>query len=99
MRTKKFMQTLDTTQFKELGQIAKDRGTNVQTLIRAVIIPEWTNQQAMKRHFAKSGDIGMLMTSPHFGITNYKDKAESILGTVKQVKSRHTRHRTKVTKN
>jgi len=104
------MQTLDTTQFKELGQIAKDRGTNVQTVIRAIVIPEWTNQQAMKRHFAKfgpknPGDVDMVMTSPpYFGIRNYGDKPESILGTVKQVKSRpwHAKqrhHRRRSSKN
>jgi hypothetical protein len=41
MRTKKFMQTLDSKQFVELEDLAKKRGTNVQTFIRAIVIPEW----------------------------------------------------------
>jgi hypothetical protein len=41
MRTKKFMQTLDSKQFVELEDLAKKRGTNVQTFIRARVIPEW----------------------------------------------------------
>lgn len=41
MRTKKFMQTLDSKQFSELEDLAKKRGTNVQTFIRAIVIPEW----------------------------------------------------------
>jgi len=37
----KFMQTLDSAIYKKLLKIAKERGTTVQELIRAVIIPEW----------------------------------------------------------
>lgn len=37
----KFMQSLDDDIFKELSQIAKEKGISVQELIRAVIIPEW----------------------------------------------------------
>ena len=44
MGTKKFMQTLDVAQFKQVNELAKKRGTNVQTMIRAIIIPEWTNE-------------------------------------------------------
>jgi hypothetical protein len=37
----KFMQTIGDEMFKELEEIANEKGIRVQTLIRAVIIPEW----------------------------------------------------------
>lgn len=41
----KFMQTLNDHSYKELERLAKQRGITVQELIRAVIIPEWVNEQ------------------------------------------------------
>jgi hypothetical protein len=35
------MQTIGDEMFKELEEIANEKGIRVQTLIRAVIIPEW----------------------------------------------------------
>ncbi len=37
----KFMQTIGDEMFKELEEIANEKGIRVQTLVRAVIIPEW----------------------------------------------------------
>ena len=37
----KFMQTVDTGVYSELKTLARDRGVNVQELLRAVIIPDW----------------------------------------------------------
>ena len=39
------MQTLNDHSYKELERLAKQRGITVQELIRAVIIPEWVNEQ------------------------------------------------------
>jgi len=41
----KFMQTLDEEIHQKLIEIAKERGINIQELIRAVIIPEWLKQK------------------------------------------------------
>ncbi len=37
----KFMQSLDSSVFQYLDQIASKRGITVQELLRAVIVPEW----------------------------------------------------------
>lgn len=37
----KFMQTLDDEIYKKLEGLARERGINVQELIRAVIVPDW----------------------------------------------------------
>jgi hypothetical protein len=37
----KFMQSLSQETYTKLEQIAKEKGINIQELIRAVIIPEW----------------------------------------------------------
>ena len=37
----KFMQTLDESVFRILQKEARERGTTIQELIRAVIMPEW----------------------------------------------------------
>jgi len=41
----KFTQTLNDHSYKDLERLAKQRGITVQELIRAVIIPEWVNEQ------------------------------------------------------
>lgn len=38
----KFIQSLDNQVYAELEKLAKERGITVQTLIRAVIVPEWS---------------------------------------------------------
>lgn len=38
----KFIQSLDNQVYTQLEKLAKERGITVQTLIRAVIVPEWT---------------------------------------------------------
>ncbi len=40
----KFMQTLEDHDYRELERFAKGRGITVQELIRAVVIPEWTEE-------------------------------------------------------
>lgn len=45
----KFMQSLSEETHKKLGQIAKEKGINIQELIRAVIIPEWLEKQNEKK--------------------------------------------------
>jgi len=49
VKTKKFMQTLSVEQFREVRLAAKERGTNVQTYIRIVIIPLWSKTYWAKR--------------------------------------------------
>ncbi len=41
VRTRKFMQTLDSKLYLELERIARKRGITVQQLLRAVVVPEW----------------------------------------------------------
>src|SRR5213594_4259346 len=43
----KFMQTIGDEMFKELEEIANEKGIRVQTLVRAVIIPEWVQKQGL----------------------------------------------------
>lgn len=38
---RKFMQTIGDDMFVELEKIADEKGIRVQTLLRAVVIPEW----------------------------------------------------------
>lgn len=46
------MQTIGPEMFLELEKISKEKGIHVQTLLRAVIIPEW-----MKEHGLSMRDI------------------------------------------
>jgi len=41
----KFMQTIGDEMFQELEKIANEKGIRVQTLIRAVIVPEWVQKK------------------------------------------------------
>src|SRR6267143_2931752 len=41
----KFMQTIGDEMFIELGKIADEKGIRVQTLLRAVVIPEWVQRK------------------------------------------------------
>ena len=43
----KFMQTVGDEMFKELEEIADEKGIRVQTLLRAVIIPEWVQKEGL----------------------------------------------------
>ena len=43
----KFMQTIGDEMFKELEEIADEKGIRVQTLLRAVIIPEWVQREGL----------------------------------------------------
>ncbi len=43
----KFMQTIGEEMFKELERIADEKGIRVQTLLRAVIIPEWVQGEGL----------------------------------------------------
>src|SRR5713226_2127544 len=43
----KFMQTVGDEMFKELEEIADEKGIRVQTLLRAVIIPEWVQREGL----------------------------------------------------
>src|SRR5712692_11464584 len=47
----KFMQTIGDEMFIELEKIADEKGIRVQTLLRAVVIPEWVQRmgQSMDR--------------------------------------------------
>ena len=46
----KFMQTIGDEMFLELEKIADEKGIRVQTLLRAVIIPEWVQGQRLSRN-------------------------------------------------
>lgn len=41
-KTKKFMQTLTVEQYRLLAKAARETGTNVQTYIRVILIPNWS---------------------------------------------------------
>jgi hypothetical protein len=41
------MQTVGDEMFKELEKIANGKGIGVQTLLRAVIIPEWVQREGL----------------------------------------------------
>jgi hypothetical protein len=43
----KLMQTIGDGMFKELEEIASEKGIRVQTLLRAVIIPEWAQKEGL----------------------------------------------------
>jgi hypothetical protein len=43
----KFMQTVGDEMFKELEEIANEKGIRIQTLLRAVIIPEWVQREGL----------------------------------------------------
>ena len=43
----KFMQTIGEEMFSELERISDEKGIRVQTLLRAVIIPEWVQRQKL----------------------------------------------------
>ncbi len=46
----KFMQTIGEKMFNELERISREKGIRVQTLLRAVIIPEWVHRQKLSRN-------------------------------------------------
>ena len=46
----KFMQTIGDEMFNELERISREKGIRVQTLLRAVIIPEWVQGQRLSRN-------------------------------------------------
>jgi len=46
----KFMQTIGEDMFNELERISREKGIRVQTLLRAVIIPEWVQRQILSRN-------------------------------------------------
>ncbi len=50
----KFMQTLNDPMYRELEKVAQKKGITVQELIRAVIVPDWVEQNEVKRK--KSSD-------------------------------------------
>jgi hypothetical protein len=43
------MQTVGDEMFKELEEIADEKGIRVQTLLRAVIIPEWVQRKQLSK--------------------------------------------------
>ena len=43
----KFMQTIGEEMFNELERISNEKGIRVQTLLRAVVIPEWVKVQKL----------------------------------------------------
>jgi len=43
----KFMQTVGEKMYRELERIATEKGIRVQTLLRAVIIPEWVQRHGL----------------------------------------------------
>ncbi|MCA2003979.1 MAG: hypothetical protein LDL06_04355 [Candidatus Nitrosotenuis sp.] len=45
MDLKKFLQTLDESVYAKLEKAAKKKGITVQELLRAVIIPNWLENQ------------------------------------------------------
>jgi len=46
----KFMQTIGEEMFSELERISREKGIRVQTLLRAVIIPEWVQRRVLSRN-------------------------------------------------
>src|SRR6266567_8419867 len=46
----KFMQTIGEKMFNELERISNEKGIRVQTLLRAVIIPEWAQRRVLSRN-------------------------------------------------
>jgi len=50
----KFMQTIGDEMFNELERISREKGIRVQTLLRAVIIPEWVEGQMLSRNPERS---------------------------------------------
>ena len=57
----KFMQTIGDEMFEELEKIATEKGIRVQTLLRAVIIPEWVQRKRLSKNSrlnpTKSSDV------------------------------------------
>jgi len=45
----KFMQTIGDEMFIELEKIADEKGIRVQTLLRAVVIPEWVQRVGLSK--------------------------------------------------
>src|SRR2546422_10553130 len=43
----KFMQTIGDEMFLKLEKIADEKGIRVQTLLRAVVIPEWVQREGL----------------------------------------------------
>jgi len=55
------MQTIGDEMFEELEKIATEKGIRVQTLLRAVIIPEWVQRKRLSKNSrlnpTKSSDV------------------------------------------
>jgi hypothetical protein len=61
----KFMQTIGDEMFSELEKIADEKGIRVQTLLRAVVIPEWVQRK---------GQSMDPRSNPHGAQTSYRVK-------------------------
>ena len=55
MKTRKFMQTLDSKLYWELEKVARRRGITVQQLLRAVIVPDWFRDEYPEKSRQISG--------------------------------------------
>ncbi len=55
---RKFMQTIGEDMFKQLEILAEEKGVGVQTLLRAVIIPEWVRHHEVARSTAARTQAG-----------------------------------------
>ncbi len=60
----KFMQTIGDEMFLELEKIADEKGIRVQTLLRAVVIPEWVQKEG----------LSMARSNPTGAQTSYRGK-------------------------
>ena len=60
----KFMQTIGDQMFLELEKIADEKGIRVQTLLRAVVIPEWVQREG----------LSMPRLNPTMGQTSNREK-------------------------
>ena len=49
VKTRKFMQTLDSKLYLELEKVARMRGITVQQLLRAVVVPEWFRNESTEK--------------------------------------------------
>ncbi len=55
---RKFMQTIGEDMFRQLENLAEEKGVRVQTLLRAVIIPEWVKRYEVARSGAARTQAG-----------------------------------------
>jgi hypothetical protein len=61
----KFMQTIGDEMFIELEKIADEKGIRVQTLLRAVVIPEWVEKEGLSMDPRSNGTAAQ---------TSYREK-------------------------